>query len=532
MSDCTGGFDAKQVTASEDIVCGQDGLFGFVGLGSDFLRINADALSQEPSVSKGLGSHLPSIPQLLTGYRSGAFSVAQVICHVYNTIDKYDKTVWIHQRSREDALAAAEALCKQYDGKPLPPLFGVPFAVKDNIDVLGVPTTAAYPSFAYTASANARVVDLLLEEGAIFMGKLNMDQLATGLSGCRSPYGTPHCFYSTDHIPGGSSSGSAVAVAAGLVSFSLGTDTAGSGRVPAALNGVIGLTPTKGTVSCRGVVPACKSLDTVSVFAPSVSDARRVWLSINKHDPLDPYAKPRSSLPTWHVNFRGPAGNGFKFGIPSLTALDVCSPAYRAQFDLFVQLLASPACGGKLVDIDYTPFAKAGALLYDATLVMERIASIGPDIIRNGLAKKELHPTTAAIFTAAMNRGCSAWDVFSDQARQTEYTRQAQNLFDPMQLNNGRGIDILVIPTTPCHPTIAEMEADPLKLNARLGTFTHAATVVDLCGVTINAGRVVDAETGRSLPFGVTLLGGRGYDAKIHVLAQWIVENANFGRES
>jgi allophanate hydrolase len=494
------------VTTSMDIICGQDGLFGYIGNSTDFLAqaSKAHALTP-PSTPPATEDTLPSMTELQKGYKSGIFDPVTIVSSVFDRIEKYkpvDPAVWISIQPQEQVLAAAKELSARYAGKPLPPLYGVPFALKDNIDVEGITTTATCEMFAYTAKATAPTVQLLLDAGAIYIGKLNMDQLATGLSGCRSPYGTPHSVYSKDHISGGSSSGSAVAVAAGLVSFTLGTDTAGSGRVPAALNGIVGFKPTKGTISARGVVPACKSLDTLSIMAPTISEARKVWYIIDKHDALDPYAKTPLSLNLWKSDFRGPKAGGFTFAIPPPSELSLCTPEYHSLFTRSVEKLRS--LGGCLVAIDYTPLALASELLYNASLVQERIASIGHDFLSSNL--DHLHPTTKSLFTAALETELKPWQVFRDQSLQAEYTMQAQRIFNTLE----GGIDVLVLPSTPCHPTIAEMEAEPLALNAKMGSFTHAANVVDLCGTSVNAGW-----TEEKLPFGVTFLGGSGYDGRI-----------------
>jgi allophanate hydrolase len=492
------------VTTAMDTICAQDGLFGWVGQSSDFFAAASKSrdLTPPPTPSEDA---LLSISELQQRYKSGLADPEIIINGVFDRIDSYQKidpAVWITIESRESVLTAAKALSQKYVGKSLPPLFGVPFALKDNIDVEGVTTTATLETFAYVAKSTAPAVQLLLDAGALYIGKLNMDQLATGLSGCRSPYGTPHSVYSSQHISGGSSSGSAVAVAAGLVSFALGTDTAGSGRVPAAFNGIVGFKPTKGTISARGIVPASRSLDTLSIMAPSLTDARKVWYIIDQYDSLDPYAKPTQSLSLWTKDCRGPKVGGFTFSIPPPDVLSICTEEYQTLFLATVQKLRS--LGGRLVEIDYTPFSKAGDLLYQASLVHERIACIGRDFL---LANMEnLHPITKALFAAVLGSKLEAWQVFRDQALQTQYTMAAQRTFNTLE----SGIDVLVVPSAPCHPTIKEMEEEPIKLNARVGTFTHAGNVVDLCGVSVNA-----AWTADGLPFGVTFLGGSGMDGKV-----------------
>lgn len=510
------------VTTSLDIICGQDGLFGYIGHSSDLIAQaeQVGALSPPCNGIPAADAPIPSIAELQRRYKSGHLDPEKIVQSVFNRIEKYetvDPAVWISKQSQEDVLAAARALSAKYAGKPLPPLFGVPFAVKDSIDLAGVITTVACESYAYAATSTAPSIQHLLDAGALYIGKVNLDQLATGLSGCRSPYGIPHSVYSKEHISGGSSSGSGVAVAAGLVSFAIGTDTAGSTRVPAALNGIVGFKPTKGTISARGLVPACKSLDTITVLAPSLTDARQVWYILAQHDPLDPYAKPSSSLPTWAVDFRGPREGGFTFGIPPAPLLQTCSAAYQHLFRAAVAQLQS--CGGRLVDVDYAPFEKAGALLYDASLVHERLASMGHDFFVENI--ETLHPVTKSIFQAALSSPLKAWQVFRDQAAQAEYTMRARRIFDTLEGEGG--IDVLLVPSVPCHPTISEMLDDPLALNSRLGTFTHAGNVVDLCGVSVNAGWVENGEEeegegvkkNKRLPFGVTFIGGSGYDGKV-----------------
>lgn len=510
LSDCTGGFDQQMVTTSLDIICGQDGLFGYVGHSLDFLA-QAKEFGKLGSPSAVLPSNdaLPSIAELQQQYKSGLADPAIIISSVFDRIEKYeaiDPAVWISKHSRDDVLAAAKSLSEKYAGKPLPPLFGIPFAVKDSIDVEGCVTTLACESFAYKANSTAPAVQHLLDSGALYIGKVNLDQLATGLSGCRSPYGIPHSFYSKCHISGGSSSGSAVAVAAGLVSFAVSTDTAGSTRIPAAFNGIVGFKPTKGTISARGLVPACKSLDCVTIIAPSLADARTAWYIMDRHDPLDPYAKSPSSLTTWKTDFRGPEEGGFTFGVPPPSLLETCSRAYQELFQASIQRLTS--CGGRLVEIDYSPFAKACDLLYNASLVHERLASIGHKFIVNNV--DSFHPTTKCIYQSALSSSLKAWEVFQDQALQTQYTRDAREIFNTLE----GGIDVLVVPSAPCHPTIKEILEDPISLNSKLGVFTHAGNVVDLCGVSVNAGWV-ESEAEEKLPFGVTFLGGSGYDGKI-----------------
>ncbi|UKZ81504.1 hypothetical protein TrVFT333_009276 [Trichoderma virens FT-333] len=518
LSNCTEGFDPAMVATSLDIVCCQDGLFGYVGYSGEFISQTNKAHTLKPAFIVDLdATALPSINELRGLYKNGLLNPEAVIQSVLERIAKYESinpSVWISKESPVGILAAVRRLSATHAGRALPPLFGIPFAVKDNIDVEGVVTTVACDSFAYTATSTAPAIQHLLDAGAIYIGKLNLDQLATGLTGCRSPYGIPHSYYSKRHISGGSSSGSAVAVAAGLVSFAIGTDTAGSVRAPAAFSGVVGFKPTKGTISARGAVPACQSLDTLGILAPSLSDARQVWYVIDQHDHLDPYAKQPSSLPTWIVDYRGFREGGFTFGIPPDSLLQMCSAKYQELFKVAVGKLQS--CGGTLIDIDYAPFAKAGDLIYNASLVHERLASIGYEFIAENI--DTFHPTTKSIFQGVLSSNLKAWEVFRDQATQMQCIAEARRTFNKLE----EGIDVLVVPSMPWHPTIQEILDDPLALNSKLGLFTHPANVVDLCGVSVNAGWI--DEEGIRLPFGITFLGDSGYDGKVLDIAA-IFEN-------
>lgn len=524
LSDCTAGFDAQQVTTSLDIVCGQDGLFGFVGTSSDlFEAVNKPSATSltPPSTPPILSDdRLPPLEELLARYRKGLNTSVDVINLVFDRIEK-DKAehgaVWIHLESRQKCLDAAAALASKFAGKPLPPLYGIPFSVKDNLDVAGIPTTAGCAAYAYIPSSNAIAVQHVLDAGALFIGKVNLDQLATGLSGNRSPYGVPHSVYSKAHISGGSSSGSAVSVAAGQVSFSLATDTAGSGRVPAACNGIVGFKPTKGTVSGRGLVPACRTLDSISLMSNSIAEARKVWRIIAKYDPEDPFSKPPQSLSTWSIDYRGPRVGGFTIAVPPASSLSACTQQMADMFAEAVQVARS--CGGSLAQqpVDYSIFEKAADLLYDASLLHERMTSIGLEFLQGNL--DALHPVTKELFSRALESPPSAYDVFKDQALQTQLTRKVQQMFDPL----AGGVDVLIVPTMPHHPTIEAMLADPLKLNSQMGVFTHYVNVVDMCGVSIPV-RTYETAEGVTLPFGITVLGGSGFDAKVLGIAAVIEE--------
>ena len=397
------------------------GLFGFVA----HLQPVVDALlpyQGDLSASVDRDSTPPQTPPAWNGdlridalaasYRTG-LSPVKVMDELYDRIlayEKVDPAVWIHLLSREHILAAAEDLGRRFpDRRDLPPLFGIPFSVKDSIDVAGVPTTTACPPLASTPTASAVVFQKVYDQGAVFMGKANLDQLATGLTGCRSPYGIPRSVFSKEHISGGSSSGSAVSVGAKLVSFSLATDTAGSGRVPALFNGVVGFKPTRGTVSFQGVTPACLSLDCCSFVAQSVEDVRQVWQVCEGYDSRDRYAKstPANSR---HVDSIGAQASAFKFGIPPSEALAACSVAYRRLFNDAVQTLQS--IGGQLVETDWTPFEKAGRLLYDGTFVSERLASLPDGWLENN--RRHLEPVIVEIFEKVVQRNSTAVQAYRD----------------------------------------------------------------------------------------------------------------------
>lgn len=499
------------------MICSYDGLFGYVASGQDLLEQCHSQSEIKPSITPPAEGqtieHDLSLTMVGKRYATGALDPIRLVHNVYDRIDVITSEhphVWIHLRRREDVVAEASQLLQKFAGRPLPPLFGVPFAVKDNIDVAGIPTTAACPLYTYTPTETAPCVSRLLGVGALLIGKSNLDQLATGLSGCRSPYGSPRSIYGRGkYISGGSSSGSAVAVASGMITFALGTDTAGSGRVPASLNGIVGFKPTKGTVSARGVVPACRSLDTVSVFAACVADARSVWQILEAYDPEDAYAKSLYTLPLKAIDYRGVADGGFVFTVPPHEALEVCNEQFRHLFSETKTKLT--ACGGRFVPLsmeDYTPFIKASDLLYSGTLVTERIACIGPDFITAHL--DSLHPTTRQLFSAVLSRDTKPWDVFADQITQGECTRKAQQVFEK--------VDIMILPGVPCHPTIEDMEREPIALNAKMGALTHFANVLDLCGVNLNAA-FYESEHG-PMPFGVSLIGGTGMDGRVADIAE------------
>lgn len=448
-------------------------------------------------------------------------SPVTVIKTVFDRIEKYNKVdpaVWIHVETEESALERARKLLTECsDLSRLPPLFGVPFSVKDSFDIAGLPTTTACRPIARVPLKSAPAYDLLLGQGAIFVGKTNLDQLGTGLTGCRSPFGTPRSVLNYDYISGGSSSGSCVSVGAGLVAFSLGTDTAGSGRVPAGFNGVVGYKPTRGLISAQGVTPACLSLDCVAIIAGNVSDARTVWDLCAEYDEEDPYAKVTAPIQR-HINSTGLQAKTFNFGIPPPEALAICNPVYRRKFDESLQCLH--AMGGLLRPIDWSLFEKAGKLLYEGSFVSERLASLPDDWFEKN--RVHLHPIVGEIFGTVIARQSTAIQAYRDLQAKALYTRQAEKTF----AYDACGIDVLVVPTAPTHWTVEEVLSDPIATNSVLGEFSHFGNVLDLCAVAVPAGTCPASELqGKPdaegvLPFSVTFLGGSRMDGETLEIAR------------
>ncbi|QUS42229.1 allophanate hydrolase [Tardiphaga alba] len=414
---------------------------------------------------------------------------AQTIARTYQRIrDHNDPAIFITLRNEAEAIAEAEALAAK-DAAALP-LYGVPVAVKDNIDVAGLPTTAACPAFAYNPTRDASAVARLRAAGAIIIGKTNLDQFATGLVGVRSPYGIPKNSVRADLVPGGSSSGSAVAVGAGLVPLTLGTDTAGSGRVPAMLNNIVGLKPSLGLIPTAGVLPACRTLDCVSIFTLTVDDAMTALSVMGGYDAQDPYSQRRE------VGSLTAFPHGLKLGVPRSGQLIFFGDAQseKAYADA---LKRWQSLGATLVEFDLEPFYETARLLYDGPWVAERLL-----VIRDLLASAPdaVHPVTREI-TLAGNR-ISAADTFAALYRLQEVKRVADATF--------AGIDALVLPTAPTAYTTEQVLANPIELNSRLGTYTNFVNLLDLCGLAIPA-----AMRGDGIPFGITLLAPGGADAKL-----------------
>jgi allophanate hydrolase len=431
-----------------------------------------------------------TISQIVDTHRAGA-SPDEAIARCYARIRQHDDpAIFITLRDEADALAEARALTD----KSLP-LHGVPFAVKDNIDVAGLPTTAACPAFAYTAKADATCVARLRAAGAIPVGKTNLDQFATGLVGVRSPYGVPRNVFDARLIPGGSSSGSAVAVAAGLVPFSLGTDTAGSGRVPAALGNIVGLKPSLGVVSNAGVVPACRTLDCVSVFALTVDDAWAAFIAMAGPDVADPFMRER--VP----GVLGSVAPSLRIGVPIkgervFFGDHVSAEAFEAAIARFAKL------GATIREIDIEPFYETARLLYEGPWVAERYLAAQKVIASSPDA---LHPVTREIIMGGAR--ASAADAFAAFYKLEDLRRVRDHIF--------RQIDVLLVPTMPTAYTLAQVLADPVGLNSRLGTYTNFVNLLDLAGLAVPASVRADG-----IPFGITLLAPGGQDALLASLGR------------
>lgn len=411
---------------------------------------------------------------------NGGASAVEVVQAALGAVAAYDviqPQVWILRLPAEAVLAQARAVDARIATGETLPLAGVPFAVKDNIDVGDLPTTAACPTFAYTPGRSATVVERLVAAGAVLIGKTNLDQFATGLVGARSPYGAPRCVFNQAFVSGGSSSGSAVAVAVGLVAFSLGTDTAGSGRVPAAFNHLVGLKPSKGRWSTRGLVPACRSLDCISVFAADIAGATLVDKVLAAFDPEDDYSRHLPDAPI----------GGRRFAVPL--------PDQRIFFGdgesetLYATAIARlQAAGGVAVEVDIAPLLDAAKLLYSGPWVAERTAAVEP-LLR--ATPSAIEPTVRAIVQGGL--AVTGVETFRGLYALEGYRRAAEAIW--------KVADFLFLPTTPTIYRLTELKAEPLALNANLGLYTNFVNLLDLSALAVPAGFRADG-TG----FGVTLV--------------------------
>ena len=440
-----------------------------------------------------------TISALHDAYRRGAWRPSEVVeFWLARREEDRARPVWISTHPaavlRLRALALDARLAEDPERALALPLFGALAGIKDNIDVAGLPTTAACPAFAYDPAQSSFVVAALEEAGAIVVGKTNLDQFATGLVGTRSPYGAVANAFDAEMISGGSSSGSAVAVAMGLVHFALGTDTAGSGRVPAGFNNIVGWKPTRGLLSLRGSVPACRSLDCISIFALTVADAARVFAAAARYDPMDPCAR---ALPLDRPVLR----ESFRFAVPRREQQeffgDVTATAAFAQA---VQRLE--ALGGTSCEIDFAPWLAVAAMLYEGPQVAERHAGIRTFFDAHPDA---LDPTVRTII--AGGRRFSATDVFAAEANLAQLKAALAPLWATF--------DVLLVPTAPTIYSIADVAAEPVELNRRLGAYTNFVNLLDLAALAVPAAMRPDG-----LPFGVTLIGPAGSDLMLAELGQ------------
>ncbi len=399
--------------------------------------------------------------------------------------------IWIDLRPQAEVEQEAQTLDDRLTAGEQLPLAGRLFAAKGNIDVHGLPTTAGCPAYAYTPEADAPVVARLREAGAIVLGTTNLDQFATGLVGTRSPYGAVRNAHDPERISGGSSAGSAVAVALGIVDFALGTDTAGSGRVPAAFNGIVGLKPTRGLVPTAGVVPACASIDCVTVFARTLPEAEQALTFMT--------SPPTRALPPLAQRTPGP----WRIAVPPRDQLGELDEGWAEAYEEAVTRLSQ--AGAEIRILDLTPFTEAAAMLYQGAFVAERYTAVGAFIDKAIASGTEgLNPTVAGIITGA--RDIPAHQLYADEERLAALrTRALSELADA---------DALLLPTTPGHPTLTEVAADPLGANARLGRFTNSTNLFDLAAVAVPSGEV------NGLPFGVMLIGPAFTDDRLARMAR------------
>ena len=439
-----------------------------------------------------------SIGALTAAYADGALDPAEVASLVHaRARDRAAENIWITLRDLGDLRAGAAAIAARWpDPAARPPLFGVPIAVKDNIDVAGLPTTAACPDFAYLPASSSFLVRRLTEAGALIVGKTNLDQFATGLTGTRSPYGLCRSPFNPGYVSGGSSSGSALAVAHGLVSVAIGTDTAGSGRVPAAFTGTVGLKPSRGLVSGTGVVPACRSLDCPSVFATSVADAEATLRAMAGFDPADPWSRAFAD---------GEEGDQ---GAPSARRVGVCDDralAWVTDDEVAAAYRGSAArlaaAGVSVVEVDIAPLLAAGELLYGGPFVAERLSLLEDLLVKS---PRSFFGDTRTVLLKA--REIPAADAFRGMHRLAELRLAARGLW--------RDVDAILLPTVPGIPTVREAQADSQKVTSALGRYTNFTNLMDLAALAVPAGFRADG-----LPVGVTFHAPAGSDALLARLA-------------
>lgn len=425
-----------------------------------------------------------SLSSLQSRYQSGILTPQQMIRDVLDHIGEDEHHCWITLLDEKQLTEYIDAL--QGKDPATLPLYGVPFAIKDNIDLAGVPTTAACPEYTYIPECSAYVVQRLINAGAIPIGKTNLDQFATGLVGTRTPYGATLNPFDNEYIAGGSSSGSAVAVSLGQVSFALGTDTAGSGRVPAAFNNIIGMKPTRGMLSTQGVVPACRTLDCVSIFALGMDDLQAIFPIVRDFNINDP----------WSRKFRNAnksIKSKFRFGVPPTSDLDFFGN--REYERLYREaIIKCERLGGERIEIDYQPFAAAAKLLYQGPWIAERYAAIREIMEKNPDA---IHPVIRDIITPAIN--INAVDVFEKIYELKELKQKTDQILSE--------IDFLLLPTTGTIYKITDVLEDPVQLNSSLGYYTNFMNLLDYAGIALPAGF-----TANGLPFGITMVADTFHD--------------------
>jgi len=429
-----------------------------------------------------------SVSAIADAVSTSASSAVAVIEETIARLAYYDTIqpqIWINRVAPEDLLAAARAVDARVAAGEVLPLAGVPFAAKDNIDVAGLDTTAACPAFAYRPDASATVIERLTAAGAICIGKTNLDQFATGLNGTRSPYGSPRNAYNLAYVSGGSSSGSSVAVAAGLVAFALGTDTAGSGRVPAAFQHLIGFKPSKGRWSNRGLVPACRTLDCITAFTSDTADARLVDAVIAGFDPADPYSKPLADRPLGRKTIGVPRRDQRVF---------FGDPESEYLYDRALETLSGL---GDIVEIDYAPLQEAALLLYAGPWVAERTAAMAGILADNPDA---VDPTVREVVEPGLTM--SAVELFNGIYRLAELKRHADTLWE--------SVDMMAFPTAGTTYRVKELKAAPIALNSAFGFYTNFVNLLDMAAVAIPVGIRANA-TG----FGITLIGPADSDVAL-----------------
>jgi allophanate hydrolase len=434
-----------------------------------------------------------TVAEILEAYRTSHIDPTGLVARCFQRLRAYDDPAMFISLREQAAMSEAAALAST--GNTGLPLYGIPVAVKDNVDVAGLPTTAGCPAYARMPTQDATAVARLKQAGAIIIGKTNLDQFATGLVGFRSPYGTPRNPFNPRLIPGGSSSGSGVAVAAGIVPLSLGTDTAGSGRVPASMNNIVGLKPSVGLVSAAGVDPACKSLDCVSIFALTADDAFAALEVMAGPDRHDPFSR------AMRLGTLGDLPAALRLAVPRSDDL-VFFGDKRAEAAFETALQLAQQLGATITEISLAPFFEAARLLYDGPWVAERYAAVGDFIAAH---PDDIHPVTRKVISSGNTP--SAVDAFRGLYRLMELRAETSEIMAKF--------DALMVPAVPAAYTIAEVEADPIEVNSRLGTYTNFVNLLDFAAASVPAAMAADGT-----PFGITFIAPAGHDAHLASLGR------------